>query len=57
MEILSSFSESQRHDVQDMDVLIVDFRKLFASTEVLVISSKRTWRISGTSCCVLKLKG
>ena len=37
MEILSSFSESQRHDVQDMDVLIVDFRILFASTEVPVI--------------------
>ena len=56
METLS-FSESQRHDVQDMDVLIVVFRKLFASTEVPVISSKRTWRILGTSCCVLKLKG
>ena len=37
METLSSFSESQRHDVQDvqdMDVLIVVFSNLFASTEV-----------------------
>ena len=43
METLSSLSESQRHNVQDMDVLIVVFRKLFASTEVPVISSKRTF--------------
>ena len=46
--------KSERHDVQDMEVLIVVFRKLLASTEVPAISSKRTWRISGTSCCVFK---
>ena len=44
------FPRFQNHKEMTWQVLIVVFRKLFVSTEVPVISSRRTWRISGTSC-------